>query len=251
MFFDVETTGLPRDRNAPYTNAANWPRIVSIAWIISDGQGSYYEEYYSLVKPSGFTIPPESERVHGISTDKALAEGAELDHVLRKLHEWWRPVGKLVAHNMSFDRNVLFAEIYQSWDAFLPLVKGIPPRECEASARINTLYWMKSLPAICTMKSSTDFCAITGKFGHYKWPSLEELYRKLFHQDLSGQHNAQHDVRATMKCYFELVRLGIPLKVEAADELDFTREPTQHDLDRGNVGPSDKPGRPPGRLRAD
>jgi len=39
LFFDTETTGLPRNWNAPVHNTQNWPRMVQIAWIIYDDGG--------------------------------------------------------------------------------------------------------------------------------------------------------------------------------------------------------------------
>ena len=68
-----------------------------------------------------------------------------------------------------------------------------------------------SLPAkvrICTMQSSTEFCAIPGPYGN-KWPKLTELYAKLFKTGFEGEHNAAADVEATIKCFWELKRLGV------------------------------------------
>jgi len=36
LFFDTETTGLPRNYKAPATDLANWPRLVQIAWLLAD-----------------------------------------------------------------------------------------------------------------------------------------------------------------------------------------------------------------------
>jgi hypothetical protein len=47
------------------------------------------------------------------------------------------------------------------------------------------------------------------KNGAYKWPKLGELHRKLFRTELSEAHDAGVDVTATMKCFFELKRMGI------------------------------------------
>ena len=61
------------------------------------------------------------------------------------------------------------------------------------------------------MKCSADFCAIPSNspYGGYKWPKLEELYRKLFGYTFDGAHDALADVEATRKCYFELKKKGI------------------------------------------
>lgn len=64
---------------------------------------------------------------------------------------------------------------------------------------------------VCTMQSSTDFCAIPSNsyYGGYKWPKLEELYRKLFGRMFDDAHDALADVSATKECYFELRRRGV------------------------------------------
>ena len=65
---------------------------------------------------------------------------------------------------------------------------------------------------LCTMKRSTYFCAIPnprGKFNDYKWPKLEELYRKLFNRPLTNAHDALADITASKECYFELKHRGI------------------------------------------
>ena len=40
LFFDTETTGLPKRWNAPVTEVDNWPRLVQLAWISCDEQGN-------------------------------------------------------------------------------------------------------------------------------------------------------------------------------------------------------------------
>lgn len=34
LFIDTETTGLPKEYDAPYTDIDNWPRLVQLAWIV-------------------------------------------------------------------------------------------------------------------------------------------------------------------------------------------------------------------------
>ena len=36
LFFDTETTGLPKSDTASYNDIDNWPRLVQLAWIICD-----------------------------------------------------------------------------------------------------------------------------------------------------------------------------------------------------------------------
>jgi len=38
---------------------------------------------------------------------------------------------------------------------------------------------------------------------------LQELYMKLFGTSFEGAHSADADIQATMKCFFELLKLGV------------------------------------------
>ena len=58
------------------------------------------------------------------------------------------------------------------------------------------------------MLTSTEFCGITNYFG-YKWPTLLELYNKLFNSSFEDAHDAKVDNEATIKCFLELKRKGI------------------------------------------
>ena len=44
LFFDTETTGLPKRWNAPVTDLENWPRLVQLAWIMYDDRGNMLEK---------------------------------------------------------------------------------------------------------------------------------------------------------------------------------------------------------------
>ena len=186
LFFDTETTGLPRNWKAPITDLANWPRMIQLAYQLSDGGGARISGGDFIIKPAGFTIPAEAARIHGITTERAEKEGKDL---LAVLLEFQAAVGRadyLVAHNMGFDEKIVGAEFLRN---------NMPD----------------SLPAkrkICTMQSATDYCALPGPYGN-KWPKLSELHGKLFQKSFEEAHNAAADVAATMKCFWELKRLGV------------------------------------------
>ena len=69
LIFDTETTGLPKKWKAPLTDSDNWPRCVQIAWQLHDYDGSLIEHF--IVKPDAYDIPYDSEKIHGISTERA------------------------------------------------------------------------------------------------------------------------------------------------------------------------------------
>ncbi len=186
LFFDTETTGVPRNYKAPASDLKNWPRLVQIAWLLADDDGGEIESAEYIVKPEGFTIPAEAARIHGISTEMAIRDGLDIKNVLAEALICLGKVSQLVGHNIDFDEKILGAE----------LLRAGHPNCVETKQRL------------CTMRSATDYCRLPGPYG-YKWPKLEELHRKLFNQPLDGAHRALVDVRACAKCYFELRRLKV------------------------------------------
>lgn len=186
LFFDTETTGLPKNWNAPITDTNNWPRIVQLAYMLYDINGVKIEEGDFIIKPDGFSIPLDSSRVHGITTDRAIREGHQLSDVLAKFNSLINTTTYIVAHNISFDEKVLGAEFIRN----------------------NTSSQLQQKQKICTMKNSVDFCQIPGNFG-YKWPKLSELHYRLFKSDFEEAHNAMVDVSVTAKCFWEMKRINI------------------------------------------
>jgi DNA polymerase III epsilon subunit-like protein len=185
LFFDTETTGLPRNWKAPVTDLNNWPRLVQLAYLSYDTNGNKISSGDYIIKPEGFTIPLDASRVHGISTERAIREGQALRTVLQEFQYLIDQSEYLVAHNMSFDEKIVIAEFLRN--------------------RMRDSISVKR--KICTMKSTTEFCAIPGPYGH-KWPKLSELHYKLFRMGFEEAHNAAVDINATAKCFWELRRLG-------------------------------------------
>jgi len=186
LFFDTETTGLPRSWKAPVTDLANWPRMIQLAYFLSDAAGNKLAGGDFIIKPAGFTIPEEAAKIHGITTERALKEGKELMTVLADFQAAIGRASCLIAHNMSFDEKIVGAEFLRN---------NMP----------DTLQGKKR---ICTMHSSTNYCALPGPYG-YKWPKLMELHHRLFQKDFEAAHNAAADVAAMIKCFWELKRLGV------------------------------------------
>lgn len=186
LFFDTETTGLPKNWKAPLEDLTNWPRLVQLAWLLYDKSGNMIAAKDYIIQPNGFTIPAEASKVHGISTERAISEGMPLQFVLMEFEKDIRRSEFLVAHNMSFDEKIVGAEFLR---LHLPNIVANKQR-------------------ICTMQKATNFCAIPGPYG-YKWPKLSELHIKLFNRDFEEAHNAAVDISATAKCFWELKRIGI------------------------------------------
>ena len=186
LFFDTETTGIPKNWKAPITDVDNWPRLVQIAWQQYDNKGIKILEGDYIIKPEGFSIPVEASKIHGISTERATREGAVLKEVLSEFSGLISGSDFLVAHNMNFDEKIIGAEFIR---------KGVDSDLFQSTR-------------LCTMMASTDYCKLPGNYG-YKWPKLSELHIKLFDADFEEAHNASVDIEACAKCFWELRRREI------------------------------------------
>lgn len=109
LFFDTETTGIPRNYNAPVTDVDNWPRIVQVGWVVYDNQNLLYERE-RIVRPDGFTISEEVSKIHGITQEKALTDGGLLFDVLDHFNESLAQCDLIVGHNLTYDLNVMGSE---------------------------------------------------------------------------------------------------------------------------------------------
>ncbi|MFA5109094.1 MAG: 3'-5' exonuclease [Patescibacteria group bacterium] len=186
LFFDTETTGLPRNYQAPLDDFLNWPRIVQIAWSLYDAAGNHWESQNYIIRPDGFVIPPEVTKIHRISQERALKEGVALRSALEHFLRDVSAASFLVAHNIDFDEKIVGAELCRE-------------KLANPVAAANK---------ICTMKTSVAFCKIPSSRGGYKWPNLTELYTCLFKTDFPEAHDASFDVKACAECFFELKRRG-------------------------------------------
>jgi len=195
LIFDTETTGLPRNFNAPISDTDNWPRCIQIAWQLHDELGNLVEHQDYLIQPNGFDIPYDSERIHGISTALAKKNGIPLREALDKFNEALSKAQFVVGQNVKFDVNIMGAEFYrENYDTNLD---QLPILDTCTEVTANLL----KLPG--------------GRGGRFKLPTLTELHNYLFGKAFTEAHNATADVEATTRCFFELIRK----EIFTADEL--------------------------------
>ncbi len=194
LIFDTETTGLPKRWDAPITDSANWPRCIQIAWQLHDDMGQLIEHQDYLVKPEGFNIPYDAERIHGISTELAEAEGISLAEVLEKFNTALGKAKFIVGQNLGFDVNIMGAELY----------------------RMGVDSPMASMPVLdtCTEVTASLLKLPGGRGGKFKLPTLTELHSYLFNVPFAEAHNATADVEATTRCFLELIRKEVFTKEE-------------------------------------
>ena len=189
IVFDTETTGLPKNWNAPVSDSDNWPRCIQLAWQLHDDNGKLINNKSFLIKPVDYDIPYESEKVHGISTELAKQDGVDLSDVIDKFLFDLDKAKYLVGHNVKFDINIIAAELY----------------------RLGIVSKFSDLKVIDTCTETTaNLCKIKGgRAGKFKYPTLIELYDFLFNDSFDQAHNASADVEATARSFLELIRSNI------------------------------------------
>ncbi|MGC4040567.1 MAG: DNA polymerase III subunit alpha [Flavobacterium sp.] len=201
LIFDTETTGLPRNWSAPITDTDNWPRCIQIAWQLHDELGNLLEHQDYLVKPEGFNIPYDAERIHGISTELAQQQGIGLQEVLEKFNIALSKAKFIVGQNVGFDVNIMGCEFY----------------------RMGVASQMSSMPVLdtCTEVTANLLKIPGGRGGKFKLPTLTELHQYLFGAPFAEAHNATADVEATTRCFLELVKRQVFTKEELDVPADY------------------------------
>jgi DNA polymerase III epsilon subunit-like protein len=188
LFLDTETTGLPKYYATD--PARRWPRVVQLAWSLYDGEGNRKSRNSYIIYPTDFTIPLDSVKKHGITTERAKAEGTSLHKVLPQFNADVEKATTIIAHNVAFDLPVVHTEFVR----------------CKLQTTLHEKEYF------CTMKPKeiVAWCKIPKSSGNgYKWPTLTELHLQLFEEEFDGSHDAGADVDACARCYFELRKRGI------------------------------------------
>jgi len=181
IFFDTETTGLPRDRyKGALVAPGNWPDIVSICWMIFEDR-KMVKKVYHIIKPQGWKIPAAASAIHNITDAIAEAKGVPLQDVMEEFRtDIVAGCVRIVAHNLEFDKNVVLGAY--KWHLGIDPVSFWPVKAEICTAQVSK--WELKLPS--RYPKSTD---------PYKFPSLGELYKDTFGKDApSGAHNAERDV---------------------------------------------------------
>ena len=200
LFADTETDGLWKQGFGPLH--PDQPRPVQIAFARHVPHGQEISANCILVSPNPDwrDLTQDSINIHGI-TEELRRTGMEPTMAGKLLELAMAAMTKpghyiaLAGHNIGFDIMVLVA-------FYLNI-----GRQDVADALLQT-------KTIDTMYMGIDVCRLPKKDNSYspgyKRPSLTELYRFLFGEELDGAHDALIDVRASARCYYKMREMGVP-----------------------------------------
>lgn len=174
LIFDTETTNLIHNSLQPL---GKQPRIIELFGLVLDDSKDWneVETFHSYFNPE-VPIPAEVTKITGIDNDKVKAAPSFIDRA-HDVKDFFGNADVVVAHNLAYDTQVLDFEFARIQQAFLwPLRK------------------------VCTVEASEPLKG-------YRL-NLNALHTELFGEGFESAHRAENDVRATARCYVELVKCG-------------------------------------------
>jgi DNA polymerase III epsilon subunit-like protein len=167
ILLDFETTGLILPSSS---DLVLQPRIIEIGAIKVSDKGSVVAELGELIDPKQ-EISAEITKITGIKPEQ-LKGKRTIEEVIPELADFFLGAHTLVAHNVAFDRDVLYFELLRTgWERRFPF----PPNQ------------------VCTADSTMHIKGRRMK--------LTELYEHTQGKPLAQTHRAVDDVRALWECY--------------------------------------------------
>lgn len=198
LFYDTETTGLP-DFKVP-SDAPHQPHLVQLAAVlIHVPTRSVVDSFCVIVKPDGtpdapaWVSDPKALEAHGITTERAFAEGIPEAEALNLLLSMWNRAQGRVAHNEQFDRRIVRIATMR--------YLGRDAADVWYHACFNCTQFLAS--AVMQMPATTRMKA-AGFGGKPKAPKLTEAHQFFVGRPLEGAHDARNDVNGCIAVYFAI-----------------------------------------------
>jgi len=192
IFYDSETQNLPLFSQP--SEDQRQPHIVQLAAIVVDlDTREQLSSMNTIIRPDGWTIPEKVSKIHGITTERALADGIpEADALDMFLSLWGQQLR--VAHNEQFDARIV--RIAQSRFGY---------------SETDLALW-KGGKALCTQRMATPIMKLpptpkmraAGFFKH-KSANLQEAFTYFTGAPFENAHSAMADVKACFAIYFAIV----------------------------------------------
>lgn len=171
LAFDWETTGLPLHDSAPLEKQ---PRVIEFGAVLIDPSGKPLDEWSMLINP-GIPLEPVITKITGL-TDADLKDAPAFEDVLPELRRAFRLSQRAVAHNLSFDKRMLYFEL--------------------ARLKVDDFPWPEH--QLCTVE------ATSAEWG--RRAKLKEVYLQYIGKPLAQKHRALDDAKALAEV---IVALGL------------------------------------------
>lgn len=177
FIFDTETTGLVTNRKLKLKSQ---PHIIEFYGCLVDlKKGKVLSEINQLIKPPDpFLVTEEITRITGLKYED-LKDAPPFEDVAEKIITALEKAPVLIAHNLSFDKEMIEIEADRCWD--------------------QKIKWPKRL--LCTVEQTIHIKGFR--------LNLSGLHEHLFGEKFEGAHRAKVDVEALTRCCVKLVKMGV------------------------------------------
>lgn len=176
IIFDTETTGLISNTLLPLKQQ---PRIIELFCVKLDDETLEVLDELELLFNPGQPLDADITRITGLK-DEDLKDAPSWASKQRSVSEFFLGQRRMVAHNLSYDRDLLSFEL----------------RRTDAERKFP---W--PMEHVCTVEATEYLKGFR--------MSLTDLHTHLFGEGFPQAHRARTDVEALTRCYRELVAQGI------------------------------------------
>jgi DNA polymerase III epsilon subunit-like protein len=188
MIFDIETTGLIPKYANDVEDLNLWPKVVQLAWIITDYSNKVIDTKTFYIKQKE-AIPQSAIDIHGVTNEKCEKDGFDIKFVLKDFFNDINKVKTVVCHNYEFDASIMEIEFKRHGYKW-PLKRKF-----------------------CTMLKGKKYANITFyNSNKLKYPKLEELFGALILNNTNVKiltaHNAAIDTLITAVCLNKFIEYG-------------------------------------------
>ncbi len=192
--FDTETSDMPI-WGMP-SEDPDQPHIVQLAAVLADSSTrEVIEKMDVIVRPDGWDIKQETIDKHGITMERAMAEGIPEAQALDAFNQMWLKCQLRTAFNTTFDNRII----------------RIAQMRYFNTEHAHHAEWIRSWHE----DKELYYCAMYGAkkaMGVKKLPTLGEAYQHFTGKPLENAHQAMADTMACMEIYFAIN--GKPLPAE-------------------------------------
>lgn len=187
LLFDTSANGKPLSYAASSRDTSNWPRMFHLCWQLMNEKGQILESRNDLILPQDFSISAELEQRHKVTMTSLKETGVPIKESIEAFMEVMQKADMVFSHNLAFNQGVVTAE----------------------ADRANVIEKFSSADAYCLMQETTYYCAIRGKRGKLKWPSLPELHKRIFNKSYNNPSHAEADVNALGRCFIVMYKTKV------------------------------------------
>jgi DNA polymerase III epsilon subunit-like protein len=205
LVFDTETNGLlpARDKKTQLPIICEYPYILQLSFVLYNLESGIIEETYNnYIKVSDdVIISNKITEITGITKEICMEKGVPITNALYEFYHAYMLSDRIIAHNISFDKNMLELEIFRNREH----LRSIPESYFLFNDMFNSVH---NIDTYCTMTNTKQYCniMINGRYGPFKKaPKLVELHDKLFEFTPTNLHDAMIDTLVCLKCYLKHV----------------------------------------------